>query len=376
MKHLLMLLLLLILLVAVKFCNAQTFTLFGAGTPGNDVTVNYGAPTDFGFKFRTSTMGWILGVKFYKTSSNTGTHIGEIYSPMGTRLEQVTFVNETSSGWQTAMFSTPIQIDAITFGSNFYIASYYSPQGNVASSSNQFNNAIVNGFLNAPANNPLAFQFTAQYSQTNTPSLPNNGSSAGFWVDVIFSTVLPLPVTYLYFDATKKNLNAELKWATTSEENNSGFKIERSVDGLDWSILSFVAGVGNSQTEVDYNYVDLNLNGGTYYYRLIQVDLDGRETFSKIDAVTIDVSPVLEMLQNYPNPFNNTTTVQINIPKPCHVQLFIYDNMGRMVKSLIDEERMAGNYDVQVNKNGLMAGIYYCKLSALSQSLVRKLEVY
>ena len=98
----------------------------------------------------------------------------------------------------------------------------------------------------------------------------------------------PLPITLLNFTVTKQGDNAQLNWATSSEENNKGFEIQRSTDQSTWTVLNFIAGAGNSQTEKDYQYLDQNLPAGTYYYRLRQVDYDGNSSFSKIVPVTFD----------------------------------------------------------------------------------------
>ena len=125
----------------------------------------------------------------------------------------------------------------------------------------------------------------------------------------------PLPVTLLNFTVTKQGDNAQLNWSTSSEENNKGFEIQRSTDQSNWTVLNFIAGAGNSQTEKDYQYLDQNLPAGTYYYRLRQVDYDGKSSFSKVVPVTFDGGMALELKQNHPNPFSNYTSISMVIPK-------------------------------------------------------------
>ena len=81
--------------------------------------------TNLGVKFRVDTNGLISGIRFYKASTNTGTHIGSLWSRTGTLLGSVTFTNETGSGWQQANFTTPIAVTANTT----YVASYFAPKG-------------------------------------------------------------------------------------------------------------------------------------------------------------------------------------------------------------------------------------------------------
>ncbi|HZZ74895.1 MAG TPA: T9SS type A sorting domain-containing protein, partial [Puia sp.] len=182
-------------------------------------------------------------------------------------------------------------------------------------------------------------------------------------------------ITLLNFTVTKQSDNAQLNWATSSEENNKGFEIQRSTDQSSWTVLNFIAGAGNSQTEKDYQYLDQNLPAGTYYYRLRQIDYDGNSSFSKVVPVTFDDGMALELKQNHPNPFSSYTSISMVIPKAGRVQLMLYDQMGRPIQQLLDEEKMPGTYTITVNKNGLSSGIYYYKMNALGQVIVKKMTV-
>jgi hypothetical protein len=184
-----------------------------------------------------------------------------------------------------------------------------------------------------------------------------------------------LPITLLNFTVTKQGDNAQLNWSTSSEENNKGFEIQRSTDQSTWTVLNFIAGAGNSQTEKDYQYLDQNLPAGTYYYRLRQVDYDGNSSFSKVVPVTFDGGMALELKQNRPNPFNNNTSIIMVIPKAGRVQLILYDQMGRPIQQLMDEEKMPGTYSITVNRNGLSSGIYYYKMNALGQVIAKKMTI-
>ena len=64
-------------------------------------------PVEVGVKFKTDFGGSVTGIRFYKAAANTGTHIGSLWPPTGTRLAQATFTNETASGWQRVTFATP-----------------------------------------------------------------------------------------------------------------------------------------------------------------------------------------------------------------------------------------------------------------------------
>lgn len=83
---------------------------------------------ELGLRFSPSSNGYVTGVRFYKGAANLGTHVGSLWDHNGQRLATVTFVGETSTGWQSALFSTPVQVTAGTS----YTVSYTAPQGGYA----------------------------------------------------------------------------------------------------------------------------------------------------------------------------------------------------------------------------------------------------
>ena len=89
---------------------------------------------ELGVKFRSDVAGTITGIRFYKASTNTGTHVGNLWSSTGTLLATATFANETASGWQQVNFSTPVAITANTV----YVASYHTNVGHYSDNLNYF----------------------------------------------------------------------------------------------------------------------------------------------------------------------------------------------------------------------------------------------
>src|SRR5450432_2128532 len=186
----------LLLISLFVFCNSfsQT-TIFTTQTPVA-TTNNDHQPTvghEVGVKFTSSAAGSISGIRFYKTSGNGGTHIGELYSSNGTRLVQATFVNETATGWQTVLFSSPVAITANTS----YTAAYFSSLGNYTEDNDYFKgHSVTNSPLTAPADgtngasggDPGNGQGVYEYSAS--PGFPNQlYKSANYWVDAIYSPV-------------------------------------------------------------------------------------------------------------------------------------------------------------------------------------------
>ncbi len=91
---------------------------------------------ELGAKFRTTTPATAVGVRFYKGTGNTGTHIGRIWNRNGVLLASGTFANESASGWQTLTFDTPIPLAANTT----FVVSYYAPVGRYSADLNYFAN--------------------------------------------------------------------------------------------------------------------------------------------------------------------------------------------------------------------------------------------
>jgi hypothetical protein len=101
-------------------------------------------------------------------------------------------------------------------------------------------------------------------------------------IDPTWTTFTILPVGLEYFKGVPSGTDAQLTWRTATEQNNKGFDVERSTDGVSFSSIGFVNGTGNSTVEVSYNYTDYNVQSPTVWYRLKQEDIDGHTTYSGI----------------------------------------------------------------------------------------------
>jgi hypothetical protein len=86
----------------------------------------------------------------------------------------------------------------------------------------------------------------------------------------------PLPVELIYFEGYEYPSFNSLKWSTASEHNSDYFKIERSIDGENWEYVGTRLASGNSNTRINYSYLDTFNEFVIHYYRLIQMDYDGK----------------------------------------------------------------------------------------------------
>ncbi|MDJ0317145.1 DUF4082 domain-containing protein [Arthrobacter antibioticus] len=142
-----------------------------------------GTPLSLGVKFSAASNGTVTGVKFYKGPGNTGTHTGYLYKGDGTLLASAVFAGESTTGWQSVMFATPV---ALTAGTE-YTAAYSNPVGTYSATPGAYGGDVNVGPLHVPAGSAV-YAYGSNY--------PVNGSSASYLVDVIFTPVAA-PLTLL-----------------------------------------------------------------------------------------------------------------------------------------------------------------------------------
>ena len=154
-----------------------------------------GSSTEVGLRFRADNAGFITALRFYKTSGNTGTHTGRLWTNGGTQLAVAKFVNETGSGWQEVSFDDPVAINANTT----YVASYYAPNGHYAARSNFFD---LVGVDSAPLHALASGVDGANgiFKQGGAGELfsgegPQSFQAANYMVDVVFMETIPPDVT-------------------------------------------------------------------------------------------------------------------------------------------------------------------------------------
>jgi hypothetical protein len=158
-----------------------------------------------------SVAGRIYGVRFYKSSANTGTHTGSLWTADGTLLATGTFNGETASGWQTLMFATPVPVKpGVT-----YIASYYAPNGHYSYDGGYFAaGSAGQAPITAPANGTSGGN--GVYSYGGASAFPDSTYNAtNYWVDVVFDSA-GIPTTSPTVTGTTPNTGSTGVDATTA----------------------------------------------------------------------------------------------------------------------------------------------------------------
>jgi lysophospholipase L1-like esterase len=182
-----------------------------------------------------------------------------------------------------------------------------------------------------------------------------------------------LPIKLSKFDAVAVEKRIDLKWETASESNNSHFVIERSLNGRDFKAIGEVKGKGNSTVKVKYAFSDKSPAPGKNYFRLKQVDLDGKFTFSQVLAVTLKSAPSAALL--YPIPATSSINLKIAADKKESIQINIFDRSGNTkysyTRSVDKGENVlqfpvntlpTGNYVMQIKRESTISKRSFIKL--------------
>ncbi|MEJ7766193.1 MAG: T9SS type A sorting domain-containing protein, partial [Chitinophagaceae bacterium] len=196
--------------------------------------------------------------------------------------------------------------------------------------------------------------------------IPNyNASTASDHLPVFsrftLSAEIPLPVNILYFEARPVKSQVKVSWTTATELTNSHFIVERSGEVLNFVPMSKLDGAGTTTNRlVNYQFIDWFPLPGFNYYRLKQVDLNGKETFSQV--VLVNMLPnTTETVSVYPNPVAGKLQIRITSPSKIFVAHLLNSNGNTILqaKGNINEiNRHLNNYIGQ-----LQSGLYILRLN-------------
>ena len=183
-----------------------------------------------------------------------------------------------------------------------------------------------------------------------------------------------LPLRMISFSAILNNSKADLTWKTVSETNVSHFKIEKSLDGKNFSEAGIVFATGNESDVTIYSFSD-RINAefeGVIYYRILSVDLDGKFQYSAIRMIRISKQAANNItILTYPNPV--TSEVRISIPDNWQSKKVIYEIVsinGRLAKKT---ESSSSSQTEIINISNLSPGIYLVKASCEGKTAQQKI---
>jgi parallel beta-helix repeat protein len=196
-----------------------------------------------------------------------------------------------------------------------------------------------------------------------------------------FETNLADPLVDLNLSSETMPGMIKLNWSADNAANIRGFEVHRSKGGIQFAKSAFVENAGGAATSSVQQYLDAGLLPGTYYYRLKQVDRDGRISLSKVLEVELPAPANYGLLPNYPNPFKGKTNIEYHLPVAGFVTIKIYTLLGQEIRKLVDGERPEGFHQRLIwdgrdaAGRQVAPGVYFYELTAGSFRTVRRLMV-
>jgi hypothetical protein len=288
-----------------------------------------------------------------------------------------------SSGIRTSFSSVGntvdgrIKPDIMAMGSGVTLA---SPLGNTSyttGSGTSFSCPLAAGVAALILSfNPNLTPIQVRDAMRNTASRNQNPDREYGWgiINALSAINFTTPVELISFSAELSAKNVLLNWITVTETNSYGFSIERAKENSSFNEIGFVYAAGNSSSIKYYKFVDKLIASGKYYYRLKQIDMDGKFEYSSEVEVTVNNPGEFTLSQNYPNPFNPSTKVKYSVPFNSKIKLILYDVLGNKVGQVFEGTVDAGEYETTISMNdfvnqssnriGYASGIYFLKLES------------
>lgn len=186
----------------------------------------------------------------------------------------------------------------------------------------------------------------------------------GFSGFIVQTSTSPLPLTLLEFKGRLDNNNVMLDWRTADELNTDKFVIERSIDGRNYTTIGEIKAYNTAGTHF-YNFTDPSVNllpASVIYYRLKQLDINDRYSYSRITAFSLAAKRLLLL---YPNPVKDKINLSITTDKAEVLKVIIVDNTGRVIKQNLLSVP-GGNSLTQIDVKDLSPGIYFTRVNGES----------
>jgi|GEM_PF-672985 len=263
------------------------------------------------------------------------------YNAMNSITANTIFIGGAGDGWNRAV-NAAVSNDIFLGG----IGDGWNRAANISVSNTIFAGGFGDGWHNAgnaaPANNIF------------------HGGAGDGWANM-YQPLGPLPVNFLYFTARKQGKTAALlSWKTAQETNSSHFDVERSTDAVNFSFIGKVLAKGNTTTESSYGFTDNAPEKGFNYYRLKQVDINGRFIYTVARVVNFDQLDAGQV-KYYPNPTNGMLTIELTDEMKGQEKWLTISNTAGIVT---DQFKIPANNSsiIMVNLYKYPRGIYFIQV--------------
>ena len=186
-----------------------------------------------------------------------------------------------------------------------------------------------------------------------------------------------LPIKLKSFSCKHVKNDVELNWVTASETNNEYFSLERSVDGINFTVIGKVQGSKNSTIDISYSFTDDTPEEDINYYRLKQTDFDGKFTYSDIKSVRIKKNTTegagLKLESVYPSAFSDNFKINFSLTKSASVLFVLINVSGQIiVKENVQATAGINTYDFY-NNYDLKDGVYFVALFYNDEKVIQKI---
>lgn len=373
-------------LATLIFCFAQlsVMTAQTGGTVGTNQTICFGETPDpiqsltlppLPAEYNETDLEYLW---MYSTASQPWTPIpgstSATYQP-GALGQTTNFIRCIRRPWQDQEGSYPIESNLVTI-------TVISPPSFTINSPNFGGNNLVPIGNNIPFNvstsTPVLWDFgdgTTSTSANTNHSYSSPGTYTVtltlFWAgdcELELTTDITvfesLPVRLSYFDAKQNKEQIELTWATASEDNNSHFVIERSIDGTDFKAIATIIGNGTTSELINYSYIDDTPLTAHNYYRLKQVDFNGDYSYSDLVLVEFKLSDQI-VFTSFPNPVSGKElSIRANITDG-EYWVNIYNLQGMLIQSSAMQTS-----EKSINVELLHQGLYVLQIVTAQNEIV------
>jgi hypothetical protein len=195
---------------------------------------------------------------------------------------------------------------------------------------------------------------------TNNFVLTNGISNATLNELTLTAFSAPLPVEWLSFTATRQNQTSLLQWSTAQEQNTLNFIIQHSINGINWTDIGLLPAAGNSSSQRNYSYIHFTPVTGINYYRILQTDLNNRNSYSVIRTLRFTKTDASFTITGNPVT-NGILIVQVNRT----TEIFLYTADGKL---LWQEHANTGTKNIDVSRYA--KGIYFLKAGNSAQKVM------
>ncbi|HEU5168121.1 MAG TPA: T9SS type A sorting domain-containing protein [Chitinophagaceae bacterium] len=283
--------------------------------------------------WNTNTANYLMNKTFRVIPTNN--------NPSGQYTITLYFTAAEVAGWQTATGQSWANIQLIKLPSQISNVTPANPE--------------PDGVGTVQVVTPILGMLGTHY----TLSYPFSNGFSGFGAGIpgISGT---LPMKLLSFTGKLQSENVKLNWSTSFEQNSKGFEIEKSLDGINFKKIGFVAGAGNSNSTRDYSLLDPQRAVEFNYYRLKLVDIDN--TFDYSDVVLVKNSFGKQDVYLAGNPITNTINIQFAKTPNGRVAVSIYDMKGSKIYDVTYNNYTQTSLQINSSRKLLAHGVYSVKV--------------